>query len=605
MAAITIAGENLIAQKTADFQTLVVTKFIFALVPGLNPDLPVNRHAGKPPVDQVVYEQDITKGGYVNPNQVVYSAMIGSNIGDWDFNWIGLETAEGVLLAVAYMPIQQKRKNIPNRQIGNNITRNILLMFDGAQSITNLTINANTWQADFTVRLAGIDERERLSNRDLFGRACFFADGLKLVYQSGQYRIQPGTAYVEGLCVKQGVSSINPPALPVTVWYDISLRRYVNETKVMLAVRYGDDLMDFADTDDALHYLVPIARIVSAGNVTDLRDTVEPINGPLIQHLAARIGDYPDLRARATTKDDVDLGNLPNAKSDDPRSNSSDILATTAALFALQTEINDSLGSAAFRDIGNAAGNVPEFLPGGLSDYGYGSKYPPRQVIDFDTFVSVNGQTVPVNPASANSPPGINQFGGLGEFFHNNTGCVLQRVTFAGTHDVGGQVWQRVRYTASEAYGPWMLIYDSLNIANPLAAFAIGVPTPWYSLTPPPGCLAMNGQAFSRSIYPLLLIPYPSERLPDMRGEFIRGLDAGRGVDTGRILLSGQSGQIESHLHGLPAGSNDATGSGWMQASPGNTGGENTPHYYYNSVTSGGNETRPRNIAFSFICRAL
>lgn len=358
MAAITIAGESLIAQKTANQETLVVSKFIFALVPDLNPDGPVDRWAPKPPANQVVYESPInsSQSGYVNPNQIVYSAVIASNIGDWDFNWIGLETAEGVLLAVVYAPVQQKRKNIPNRQIGNNITRNILLVFDGAQSITNLTVDSRTWQFDYTVRMAGIDSRERLANRDWFGRACFFADGLKIYFEYGAWKIQPGTAYVEGLCVKQSASTlVAPPAYPFTVWYDVSLRSYFNETKVMLTVQYGDELVDFRDTDGAVHYLVPVARVGGPSTITDLRDTIEPVDGPLIQHVAARNGDYPNLRARGTTKDDVGLGNLPNAKSDDPATNSSEILATTAALNGLNQQIEDSLvGMVASFDMASA-----------------------------------------------------------------------------------------------------------------------------------------------------------------------------------------------------------------------------------------------------------
>ncbi|MFO6979591.1 phage tail protein, partial [Pseudomonas aeruginosa] len=63
---------------------------------------------------------------------------------------------------------------------GNNVTRNFLVAFDGAQELTGITIDASTWQHDFTVRLAGIDERERLANRDMFGRATFFSTGLLL-----------------------------------------------------------------------------------------------------------------------------------------------------------------------------------------------------------------------------------------------------------------------------------------------------------------------------------------------------------------------------------------------------------------------------------------
>lgn len=129
-ASITLAGESLIAQKLGTQQRLDVVRFIFANVPGLDPNAPVNRAAAKPPAAQIVHTYAIPEQntGYVNPNQVVYSSMLGSDVGDFDWNWIGLETAENVLLAVAYVPLQQKRKNIPPLQLGNNVTRNLSLI---------------------------------------------------------------------------------------------------------------------------------------------------------------------------------------------------------------------------------------------------------------------------------------------------------------------------------------------------------------------------------------------------------------------------------------------------------------------------------------------
>ena len=137
-ASITLAGESLIAQKHVAQLGLDVTRFIFANVPGLDPSGPVDRAAPKPAAGQIVHVYDIPEenAGFVNPNQVVYSSQIGSDVGDWDFNWIGLETAEGVLFAVAYVPLQIKRRNIPPLQIGNNLTRNFLVAIDGAQALT-------------------------------------------------------------------------------------------------------------------------------------------------------------------------------------------------------------------------------------------------------------------------------------------------------------------------------------------------------------------------------------------------------------------------------------------------------------------------------------
>ncbi|VVN30577.1 hypothetical protein PS683_04857 [Pseudomonas fluorescens] len=334
-ASITLAGENLIAQKQAANTGLKVSRFIFASVPGLNPSEPVDRAAPKPAAGQIVYVHEIAAehSGYVNPNQVVYSAQIGSDVGDWDFNWIGLETTEGVLFAVAYVPVQQKRRNIPPLQIGNNLTRNFLVAFDGAQALTGIIIDASTWQHDFTVRLAGIDERERLSNRDVYGRACFFGSSLQLEKVGSTYQLKPGTAYVEGIRLLQSAAlPVVPPALPATAWLDVVLQRELSDVVASWAVVFGAEKADYTDALGVKHYCVAIADLAAVG-ITDRRP-VEAINGPLVQQFALRTGDYEQLRARATTKEDVELGSIPNAISDDAESNSSSILATTKAVKA-------------------------------------------------------------------------------------------------------------------------------------------------------------------------------------------------------------------------------------------------------------------------------
>ncbi|HCJ6358258.1 TPA: tail fiber protein, partial [Escherichia coli] len=70
----------------------------------------------------------------------------------------------------------------------------------------------------------------------------------------------------------------------------------------------------------------------------------------------------------------------------------------------------------------------------------------------------------------------------------------------------------------------------------------VGVPVPWPSATLPTGWLKCNGAAFSAEEYPELAKAYPTNILPDLRGEFIRGWDDGRGVDSSRTLLSWQKG---------------------------------------------------------------
>ncbi|HGX9307477.1 TPA: phage tail protein [Escherichia coli] len=139
------------------------------------------------------------------------------------------------------------------------------------------------------------------------------------------------------------------------------------------------------------------------------------------------------------------------------------------------------------------------------------------------------------------------------------------------------------------------------------SALPVGVPVPWPSATPPTGWLKCNGAPFSAEEYPELAKAYPTNKLPDLRGEFIRGWDDGRGVDNGRGLLSTQNDEFKSHSHnfdrtwGLSAF--DPTG-GYDLVSA-DASGKVVNFDTRPTVEVGGSETRPRNIAFNYIVRAV
>lgn len=302
MARITFAGESLIAQKQGAKEVLLITRFIYAHVPGLDPNTPIDRAAPKPPASQIVHSYDIPAGnsGYVNPNQVVYSSMLGSDIGDFDWNWMGLESAEGVLFAVAYLPLQQKRRNIPPLQIGNNVTRNILVEYSGARELTGITIDASTWQHDFTVRLKGIDERERLSNRDVYGRACFFGDGLQVEKVGTDYKVKPGLAYIEGIRI-HSPSPVTVPGstVPTSIWIDVVLERKLNDVVARCSFSSGVTKADYTDNLGAQHYCIALAEVTAQG-IHDRRP-VEAITSSLVEHFASRTWVNSGLAKKANT----------------------------------------------------------------------------------------------------------------------------------------------------------------------------------------------------------------------------------------------------------------------------------------------------------------
>ncbi|MEN4532082.1 phage tail protein, partial [Pantoea agglomerans] len=177
------------------------------------------------------------------------------------------------------------------------------------------------------------------------------------------------------------------------------------------------------------------------------------------------------------------------------------------------------------------------------------------------------------------------------------------------------------------------------NLGLGEGAPVIGSPFPWPHTKMPdelfPSMAGMvflksNGASFSGTLYPKLALAYPGLKLADLRGEFIRGWDDGRGVDSGRALGSSQASTglrtAAVDYPGIDATTSGATiGTAFNQpdsitkAQPADA---KTPDNSVlgavlsdNSIQAtqlqsgiqGGSvwiTTRPRNIAFNYIVRA-
>ena len=145
-------------------------------------------------------------------------------------------------------------------------------------------------------------------------------------------------------------------------------------------------------------------------------------------------------------------------------------------------------------------------------------------------------------------------------------------------------------------------------IGGDSGAPAIGIPFFWPSAAMPNTVmtewadmvfLKLNGTKFSATDYPVLAKVFPSLELPDARGEFPRIWDDGRGVDAGRAILSTQSHSIQAHDHIVYFRVNGVTTSGGLDDVMKYSDNHPRP-----TSSTGGNETRPRNIAFNFLVRA-
>ena len=178
---------------------------------------------------------------------------------------------------------------------------------------------------------------------------------------------------------------------------------------------------------------------------------------------------------------------------------------------------------------------------------------------------------------------------------------VTKQLLLNGQPLIGGELeagkWYEVIYYA-----------ESLTLLTPVAAVDIkyyGVPIPYPSAIPPAGHVVMQGQTIDPVKYPILAELYGAN-LPDLRGEFIRGWDNGRGIDIDRELLSYQLDALEAHEHVV------RFGDGYYNAKDVNcpTGTYssrivNATYQTFGILTGrSANETRSRNIAFNYICIA-
>ena len=162
---------------------------------------------------------------------------------------------------------------------------------------------------------------------------------------------------------------------------------------------------------------------------------------------------------------------------------------------------------------------------------------------------------------------------------------------------------------------PNKLIYRTLPSAHfelrlNNRALPVGTVTPKAGSTVPTGSLECDGTAISRTIYADLFSDIGTTygvgdgsttfNIPDLRGEFIRGWDNGKGTDSGRAIASSQADDFESHRHSTPSGGGDGAGfasSSGVMARSNHT--NNSMGTYYMSY-AGGAETRPLNIAMMF-----
>lgn len=539
-AVITKAFTEWKAQQAINNQPVTLDEFIFAYIPGLDADKPIDNTETAPAADKIVYRQAVSKSGVVNENSVVYSVTLGADVGDFDFNWIGLANkATGTLAMIIHAPTQRKIKNA-NGQQGNVLVRSMLMEYSGAREATEITTPAETWQIDFTARLAAMDERQRRENIDLYGAAAFFDSGYLVAKTSNQFFVTKGAGYVAGLRAELPADlNINASAKPTKVWLDVSWTgTLTSEWAVQSKITVAADLADYV-LGGVQHYVFAVASIDAAGNITDLRPkgtlNDQAASNALSEHEKSR--NHPD--ASTDEKGFVQLSSAID-------SDSEKLAATPKAVKAA----NDNADKRLVKD--QNGDDIPDkslFVRNIGALPANGTAVAANRLASRGALPALTGATrgsdsgLIMGEVYNNGYP--TQYGNILRLTGTGDGEIL--IGWSGVNGAPAPAYIRSHRDNAEAeWSEWAMLYTTLN--PPPDSHPVGAAIAWPSDATPAGYALMQGQTFDKSAYPLLAIAYPSGVIPDMRGWTIKGKPA-----SGRAVLSQEMDGNKSHSHGARA----------------------------------------------------
>ncbi|EBF0339492.1 phage tail protein [Salmonella enterica] len=295
---ITSAFEQLKAQEAAGGQRILIDKFVFANIPGLNVDATPPDTEVLPPDTQIVHRQDVDRAGMVNENTVAYSITLPESTGDFTFNWMGLvSSATNTLCMVVYLHPQEKIKTANGKQ-GNTLVYSEVMEYAGASASTGITTPVSTWQIDFTARLHGMDEATRKAALDIYGPGLFFDDAFRLTASgTGQASFAPGIAYLRGLRVELDAAGTltYPTGVVQTVYLDAALTGTLTGENKATFTLTSQKTADYTDSLGQAHYVEPVATISASGDITDIRKTRQPLSDRLDGEFLTQAGNLKEI----------------------------------------------------------------------------------------------------------------------------------------------------------------------------------------------------------------------------------------------------------------------------------------------------------------------
>lgn len=266
---------------------------------------------------------------------------------------------------------------------------------------------------------------------------------------------------------------------------------------------------------------------------------------------------------------------------------------------------NLTIGPAIETTVGAMIGaNGDQTKPMGVGAFGLGDDAPDTVITDCNA-VTKNGWYV-VSDTATNRPSSI--AANLAGLFVITDGVSTRRTQIFTNATIGNSPAMWIRQFNGSVWTPWVEFAED----------RVGEIVVSASTTAMPGTLKANGAAVSRTAYARLFAKIGTVfgagdgsttfNLPDLRGEFIRGWDDGRGVDVDRVFGSAQGDAIRNILgwggSSVAYGYSGAFYPGTARSAVGAGGSSlNDAMFDASRVVPTASENRPRNVAMLYCIR--
>ncbi|MCX8761324.1 phage tail-collar fiber domain-containing protein [Vibrio parahaemolyticus] len=272
---LTSAGKALLAQLNAEEKALVIDKMIFANVPN-RPEYP--QPDDVVPTEHIVHQEQVEQRGRLSADSVIYSSTLTSDVGPFDFNWTGAYCSEyGVLVTIDHHALTPKTADEPG-VAGNTLVRSVVLEYKDIAEITNITVDASSWQYNATERMKKMDSDVAQSIIDQNGKDWFIEDGFLVTPSGSAYSIKAGAGYVSGNRVAMEFDrSVQVPNKPSFIYIDAHREGTPTGEQVTLFdfVVTADEKDDYTDANGVKHFVCKIAQVLADGSVSDFRNNTD------------------------------------------------------------------------------------------------------------------------------------------------------------------------------------------------------------------------------------------------------------------------------------------------------------------------------------------